>query len=135
MTHGEGAAPTFARLELRGGAGWSENFESCRAQRVGNARSERALGSDEDQFDVFIAAKRADLRGVARINRPAVRCSPVAGRDEDGITFALQSAGHGVFASAAAEHEDFHARANSKVSLGATPETSTGYFPVKQAVQ
>ena len=75
------------------------------------------------------------VRGVARINRPAVRCSPVAGRDEDGITFALQSAGHGVFASAAAEHEDFHARANSKVSLGATPETSTGYFPVKQAVQ
>jgi hypothetical protein len=40
-----------------------------------------------------------------------------------------------VFPSARSEHQDPHASANSKDSLGATPETSTGYFPVKQAVQ
>ena len=73
--------------------------------------------------------------GVARIDVAPFGCATVAGRYEDRVAVALQGAGHGVFASARSEHEDPHARENSKVSFGATPDMSTGYFPVKQAVQ
>ena len=116
-------------------AGRTEHFDPRGAQGIGNTRGQRAFRADENEVDFFIAAKRHDLFRIARIDVAAVGRAAVAGRDEDHVAVALQGAGHGVFASARSEHEDPHARENSKVSFGATPEMSTGYFPVKQAVQ
>ena len=135
MARGESPAVAFARLEPRGVAGGTEDFDAGRVQRIGHAGGQRTLGSDQDEVDLLVAAKRKHLRCIARIDIAAVGGPAVARRDHDRVAIALQRAGHGVFASARAEHEDPHARANSKVSFGAAPETSTGYFPVKQAVQ
>lgn len=135
MARGKLAAMALACFQSRCFSGRAEDPEPGGPQGVGNPCGQRALGSDEHEIDLFRAAERHNLPWMARVNLAAVRCATVARSNDDAIAEALQGAGHGVFTSARSEHKDSHAKANSKDSLGATPDTSTGYFPVKQAVQ
>ena len=135
MARGKLTAITFARLESCCRLGGTEDGETGCSQGIGDPRGQRALRSDQHQINLFLTAKSDDLTGRARIDVAPVRCSAIARRHNNAVAGAFQGAGHGVFASARSEHKNLHARANSKDSLGATPETSTGYLPVKQAVQ
>ena len=135
MACGKLTAMALARFQSCRFLGRSEDPETGSLQGVGNPRGQRALGSDEYQIDLFLPAEGQDLTGMAWVDVTPVWCSAIARCHDHAVTGTLQRAGHRVFASARSEHENLHAKANSKDSLGATPETSTGYFPVKQAVQ
>ena len=90
----------------------AEDGDPGRAQRVGDARAERRLRSDDDQLRRVRPRQRDDRRRVERVDgRDAhVRLAGdrrAAGRDQDLVDarLAAELPGEGVLATAAAEHE------------------------------
>ena len=113
MAHHDFPGEDLARFDLGGRCGGAEELEAPLFEFIGDAQSERQLGTHHGQVHAELLGEVGELHGAGSVDGDAVghgSDASIAGRNVKlgDVGTLTELPGQGVLATSAAHHQDLH---------------------------